>query len=74
MKVLLCIAFAIAWPLFMWLFAASAISFVTWDNHFVIGLGEWGTGPRAAFGVFWTAAVLAFSLEVLVPDVLKNNS
>ena len=73
MKVLLCIAFSIVWPLFMWLFAASAISFLAWDNYFVIGLGDWGTGPRAAFGMLWIAVVLAFSLQVLIPDELGSK-
>ena len=73
MKVLLCIIFSMAWPVFMWLFAASVMSFVAWDNYFAIGLGGWGTSLRATFGMLWAAVVLAFSLEVLVPDELESN-
>ena len=74
MKVLLCITFSIAWPLFMWLFAASVISFLAWDNYFVIGLGDWGTVTRAAFGMIWIAVVLAFSLQVLIVDERESKS
>jgi hypothetical protein len=73
MKVLLCIAFSIVWPLFMWIFAASVLSFVVWDNYFLLGLGEWDSGFRAVLAILWTAAVLAFSLQVLIPDELESK-
>ena len=74
MRVLLCIVFSMVWPLFMWLFASSVMSFVVWENYFVLELGEWDLGCRAALAILWTAGVLAFSLQLLVPDEFEGNS
>ena len=74
MKVLLCIAVAMAWPLFMWLFAVSIMSFAMWDNYFVIGLGEWSTGARVSFLMLWMGAEFVFLMESLVFDQFGSNS
>jgi hypothetical protein len=74
MKVLLCIVFSIAFPVFMWLFAVSVTSFVRWDNYFVIGFGEWEAAFRFFFILLWFSVVLAFSLQCLLGDNRESKS
>ena len=74
MKVLLCIVFSIAWPIFMWIFAVSFASFVDWNNYFVVQMQDWNELARLLFVLMWFAVVLAFSLQLLVPDKLESKS
>jgi hypothetical protein len=60
MRVLLCIAFSIVWPVFVWVFATSIASFARWDNYFVVGLGEWHDLSRIVFMAFWFSGVVIF--------------
>jgi hypothetical protein len=60
MKVLPCIIFAFFWPVAMWLIATSVVSFVGWNNYFVIGLGEWNNLSRFGFMIFWFVGIGIF--------------
>ena len=71
MKVLLCISFSLVWPLFMWFFAISIVSFARWDNYFVIGLGEWHDLSRVMFMVLWFSGMVVF-IDVFI-DQLKSK-
>jgi hypothetical protein len=60
MRGLLCIAFLIGWPVFMWFFATSIVSFARWDNYFVVGFGQWHDLSRVMFMMLWFAGVVVF--------------
>jgi hypothetical protein len=58
MRVLLCILFALVWPIGIWVITASALSFVFWGNYFVMSFQEWGELTRFMFIMAWLAGVI----------------
>ncbi len=55
------IYFAIFWAGIMWIVTASTISFIRWDNYFVMGLQEWHPFARFMFVIFWTGGMICFT-------------
>jgi hypothetical protein len=60
MRGLLCVAFSLGWPVLMWFFVTSIVSFVRWDNYFLIGFGQWHDLSRFMFLLFWVAGIVVF--------------
>tara|TARA_R110000851_G_scaffold260292_1_gene412853 strand:- start:268 stop:486 length:219 start_codon:yes stop_codon:yes gene_type:complete len=60
MRGLLCVAFSLGWPVAIWFIANSVVSFVFWNNYFVIELGAWHLLARFAFIMFWLIGIIIF--------------
>ena len=60
MRGLLCVAFLLGWPVFMWFSSTFVLSFVLWGNYFVVGLQEWHMLARLMFVIFWLIGMLFF--------------